>query len=106
MASKMLGRVPCVEPNCGFPSAHIKVNIDTEGKRPYRHCPECGAQYFPRTALQVTHMTATMRPEGEPAPNNSSEAEGGTAAAPGEEAPHQAAPEQRYKTVFGVKVPV
>lgn len=100
MASKLLGRTPCVEPRCGFQSAHIKINIDTEGKKPYRHCPECGSQYFPRTATQVANMLHGMRPEGDTAPPPPTEPidKPAPSVKPIE-------PEPKYKIVFGVRVP-
>ena len=69
MASKLIGRVKCGE--CGFDGAHVKIKTDpAEGKTPlaYRHCPECGAQYFPRSQAQADALVAKMRPEGAPAP--------------------------------------
>lgn len=100
MASKLLGRVPCVEPTCGFPSAHIKVNTDTEGKRPYRYCPECGSQYFPKTDRQAQNMMTGMRPEG------AAPAAAPPAALPAAPLEEPAPPEKQFKTVFGVRVPV
>ncbi|MFZ6748049.1 hypothetical protein [Undibacterium sp. Ren11W] len=50
MASEMLGRSAC--PECGFSSAHIKIKTDKEGAHPYRHCPDCGSQYFTKNKTQ------------------------------------------------------
>lgn len=54
----MVGRTDC--PECGFGAAHVKRS-DGEGKRPYRWCPECGAQYFPRTDRQARDLAAKTR---------------------------------------------
>jgi DNA-directed RNA polymerase subunit RPC12/RpoP len=50
MASEMLGRSTC--PECGFPHAHVKIKVDKEGAHPYRHCPDCGSQYFTKNKQQ------------------------------------------------------
>jgi transposase-like protein len=59
MASKMIGRAPC--PECGFEHAHVKINTDKEGAKPYRYCPDCAAQYFPKNQTQADALTAKMR---------------------------------------------
>jgi predicted RNA-binding Zn-ribbon protein involved in translation (DUF1610 family) len=61
MASELLGRTAC--PECGFAHAHIKIKTDKEGANPYRHCPDCGAQYFTRSAVQAANLRAQCRPE-------------------------------------------
>lgn len=69
MASKIIGRTKCTE--CEFEAAHVKIKTDPpEGKTPlpYRHCPECGAQFFPRSQAQADKITARMRPEGQGSP--------------------------------------
>lgn len=69
MASKLIGRVKCTE--CDFEHAHVKIKTDPpEGKvaLAYRHCPECGAQFFPRSKAQADRLTTKMRPEGQTAP--------------------------------------
>lgn len=102
MASDMLGRAAC--PECGFASAHIKIKTDKEKARPYRHCPECGAQYFPRNQRQDDDLrnkiggakldeVPSMRPLMEPEP----------AHAP---APAKIEEPKNYRMVFGVRVPV
>jgi hypothetical protein len=59
MASDSLGRTDC--PECGFNAAHVKRKNE-EGKRAYRHCPGCGAQYFPRSADQEKALLEKVRP--------------------------------------------
>lgn len=61
MASKLIGRTAC--PECAFPSAHVKIKEDKENAHPYRHCPECGAQYFPRNKQQAAQLLEKVRPE-------------------------------------------
>jgi predicted nucleic acid-binding Zn-ribbon protein len=65
MASRLIGRTDC--PECGHGAAHVKV-AEGEGKRPYRYCPECGAQYFPRSDRQARDLEARTRPEKHAAP--------------------------------------
>lgn len=107
----MLGRCAC--PECGFHAAHVKINIDKEGKHPFRYCPECGAQYFARNQRQGDMLREKMRPEGTatvsaPATNTppASEVAQPSAIAPTAEAvlaPVPAAPKR--KLVLGVMVP-
>ena len=59
MASELLGR--CVCPECNFQSAHIKIKTDKEGAKAYRHCPECGAQYFPRSIAQDAQLRIKIK---------------------------------------------
>jgi predicted RNA-binding Zn-ribbon protein involved in translation (DUF1610 family) len=59
MASELLGRAPC--PECGFAHAHIKIKTDKEKANPYRHCPECGAQYFPRNQTQADNLRKQIK---------------------------------------------
>ena len=88
MASELLGRTAC--PECGFKAAHVKQKMDKEGSKPYRHCPDCGAQYFPRNTLQAENLKKVLRPEN-PAP---------------EPTPTEPAPtEKRVKYRLGVAVP-
>ncbi len=95
MASKMLGRAPC--PECSFAHAHVKINTDKETAKAYRHCPECGAQYFPRNQRQADALTAKMLPS-----KIDDEAPGAPGRAP-EPAPGPIAP--KTKIVLGVEVP-
>lgn len=60
----MLGRTPC--PECGFGAAHVK-QAEGEGKRPYRYCPECSAQYYTRTNRQAADLMAKTRDKPAPA---------------------------------------
>jgi predicted nucleic acid-binding Zn-ribbon protein len=110
MASDLIGRASC--PECGFASAHIKIKTDKEGAHPYRHCPDCGAQYFTRTKLQASNLMLQIRPGSQTTqtptqtqtPDTPPEAEGVMAdAAVGHAKPP---PAQQLKTVFGVRVPV
>lgn len=96
MASAIIGRTAC--PECDFKSAHIKIKTDKEGAKPYRHCPECGAQYFARNQAQGDYLRQKMRPEGAPAPD----------VKPVEAADVKTDPPepQKYKMVFGTMVPV
>lgn len=60
MASDLIGRCAC--PECGFHAAHVKIKTDKEGAHPYRHCPDCSAQYFTRSTLQAANLRKMMRP--------------------------------------------
>jgi len=60
MASGLIGRTDC--PECGFGAAHVKKK-EQDGKRPYRYCPECGAQYYTRSDAQAAALMAKTRPE-------------------------------------------
>jgi len=106
MASELIGRTAC--PECTFHAAHVKIKTDKEGAHPYRHCPECGAQYFPRNKHQAEHLREKIRAEktAPPAPNTTHEGEGGMPAAPAAQTTLPAAPPARKtKLVFGVEVP-
>lgn len=59
MASDILGRSAC--PECGFASAHIKIKTDKEGAHPYRHCPDCGSQYFTKNKNQGDLLRAKIK---------------------------------------------
>jgi hypothetical protein len=99
MASKLLGRMAC--PECAFAHAHIKIKTDKEDARPYRHCPECGSQYYARNQHQADLLMARIA-----APTDTQTP---TQTAPKTQTPTPPAPpvpEQKYKMVFGVKVPV
>lgn len=101
MASELIGRTAC--PECGFPHAHVKIKTDKEGAQPYRHCPECSAQYFTRSKLQADNLRKQMRPEGAPAPQTPREE---PPQKPANDVNAEPAPEQRYTYVLGVRVPV
>jgi ssDNA-binding Zn-finger/Zn-ribbon topoisomerase 1 len=93
MASKLLGRCDC--PECDFKSAHVKINTDKETAKAYRHCPECGAQYFPRNQAQADSLLSKMREEG-----------AAPAVSPAVPVPDLAPPPPpSYKVVLGVRVP-
>jgi predicted nucleic acid-binding Zn-ribbon protein len=107
MASTLKGRTAC--PECGFHAAHVKQKDDKDNAKPYRHCPECGAQYFPRNKTQADALMAKTRPEGSapPVPEPTPEQVSVTrltniAPAPFDQAP----PPAKFKTVLGVRVPV
>ncbi|EOA05783.1 hypothetical protein HFRIS_004973 [Herbaspirillum frisingense GSF30] len=101
MASKKLGHTNC--PECGHHEAHVKISLDGENKKPYRHCPECYASYHPRNKHQADMLLAKMKASDEP----------NTLPEPVEPAPTvapaaPAAPEKEdteYEMVFGVRVP-
>lgn len=58
MAKKqMLGVMAC--PECGFPDAEIKPQ---KNGLLYRYCPDCNAQYFPRTVEASDRLAARMTP--------------------------------------------
>lgn len=61
MASELIGRCPC--PECGFKSAHVKIKTDKENAHPYRHCPDCGAQFFTKNKLQADNLLTMTRAE-------------------------------------------
>jgi hypothetical protein len=100
MASAMIGRTTC--PECGFSAAHVKQKEEKENAKPYRHCTECGAQYFPRNKQQADMLIAKTRAQkldADPAP--------APEPAPADPAPAPApVPAVKYKTVLGVRVPV
>lgn len=98
MASELIGRTAC--PECGFHAAHVKIKTDKEGAHPYRHCPECGSQYFPRNKAQGDALRAKMRPEGQNIPPA---AVAQSEPVPVKSDPVPAAP--KTKMVFGVRVP-
>ncbi|WP_284079379.1 hypothetical protein [Herbaspirillum aquaticum] len=95
MASKKLGHTHC--PECGHQEAHIKISLDGENKKPYRHCPECYASYHPRNKHQADMLLAKMK-DGAPAPAQDEPA----AAPPAAPAKQE---EQEFEMVFGVRVP-
>jgi predicted RNA-binding Zn-ribbon protein involved in translation (DUF1610 family) len=98
MASTLLGRAEC--PECGFHAAHVKIS-DKEGAKAYRHCPECGAQYFPRNKQQADNLLSKTRAENlpsDPAPALD------TPPTPTPAPDPQPAP-TGYRYVLGVKVP-
>jgi hypothetical protein len=103
MASELIGRTAC--PECGFHAAHVKIKTDKEGAHPYRHCPECGAQYFPRNKQQADDLRAKLRAE-KAAPDTPPASEAGTPAGPAAETTPPASPDDSrpYKTIFGVRV--
>ncbi len=78
----IIGRTNC--PECGDTKAHIKRS---EGKLPYRHCPECGFITQSRNRYQETLLLAKMRPVDEPAPKPAT-----TAAPPTHSKPVEVAP--------------
>jgi len=60
MAKKLLGHTTC--PECGF--ADAEVGEDKSG-HPYRYCPDCNAQYFPRSdTTRVANLKKKIRPAG------------------------------------------
>ncbi|WP_343724251.1 hypothetical protein [Herbaspirillum huttiense] len=107
MASKKLGHTNC--PECGHQEAHIKISLDGENKKPYRHCPECYASYHPRNKHQADMLLAKMKGS-EPEPEDPAEQppkdppRTPPPAAPAANRPP--APEPKYRVVFGVRVPV
>lgn len=69
MAKKLVGHMTC--PECGFEDA--EVGEDKNGN-PYRHCPDCNAQFFTRgDATRVKNLKAKMRPIN-PAPGDPAQA--------------------------------
>jgi transcriptional regulator NrdR family protein len=105
MASEIIGRMAC--PECSFHAAHVKIKTDKEGANPYRHCPDCGAQYFTRTKTQADNLLRQIRTGSQTSTqtsDTSSEAEGITPAEAVERTTPP--PAQKFKTVFGVQVPV
>lgn len=58
MAKKrVMGVMAC--PECGFPDAEVK---EQKNGLLYRFCPECNAQYFPRTVEASGRLAAQMVP--------------------------------------------
>ncbi len=104
MASTLLGRTAC--PECGFAHAHVKIS-EKENAKPYRHCPECSAQYFPRNKAQADALLAKSRAERDAAPAADAIA---PAAADLPTAPATVPPpvpeSKGYRMVLGVKVPL
>lgn len=96
MASTLLGRTCC--PECDFNAAHVKIS-DRENAKAYRHCPDCGAQYFPKNQKQADTLLAKTRAEGSAPPEPAAPAVPEPAAPP-------APPSPGYKMVFGVRVPL
>lgn len=110
MASSLLGRTAC--PECGFHAAHVKIS-DKENAKAYRHCTECGAQYFPRNKQQADTLLAKTRaqkldtdPAPAPSPANVVDAVIGHAVATHAPAPDAPPAPTGYRYVLGVKVPV
>lgn len=66
--AKIIGRTVC--PDCGFEGAHIKAS---DGKQPYRHCPDCGLMTQARNGAQAKLLLAKARPVGpvDSGPNSS-----------------------------------
>jgi ssDNA-binding Zn-finger/Zn-ribbon topoisomerase 1 len=65
MASSIIGRTAC--PECEFEAAHVKLKTDpAPGKEalPYRYCPQCGAQYHPRSKAAAASLLKKTRLEG------------------------------------------
>lgn len=52
-----VGLMPC--PECGFPDAEVKP---AKSGLLYRWCPDCNAQYFPRSPETSDRLAAKMRP--------------------------------------------
>lgn len=71
MASKMLGRTPCLL-KCGHEAAHVKIKTDKEpGKAafPYVYCPGCGSMCHTKTDEQAAALARLTRAEKtDPAP--------------------------------------
>lgn len=55
--SNPVGLMAC--PECGHPDAEVK---QSRAGLLYRWCPECNAQYFPRTHETSERLGAKMRP--------------------------------------------
>jgi len=102
MASQMLGRCAC--PECGFKSAHVKKTEAKETARAYRYCPECGAQYFPRSNRQEKDLLDKTRIE---APEAIKPPIAPEVSPEPEKAPvvQEIKTEQPFKFVFGQRVP-
>ena len=93
MASQMIGRATC--PECGFGSAHVKRSE----KCLYRHCPECGAQYYAtgeRRAADLMAKTRVDKPGSGPTPTG----------APPAQIPADPAPPAAPPTPSGATPPV
>lgn len=102
MASQMLGRCAC--PECGFKSAHVKKTEAKETARAYRYCPECGAQYFPRSNRQEKDLLDKTRKEAPEAIKPQIAPEVSPEPEKQQEQPEKQQ-EQKFKTMFGVRVP-
>lgn len=96
MASTLLGRSAC--PECGFAHAHVKIS-DKENAKAYRHCPECGAQYFPRNKAQADTLLAKTRAEKLPGAPEPAPEPGDPPVPPGPEP-------KGYRIKLGVRVPL
>lgn len=65
MASKLLGRTPCLI-KCGHEAAHVKIKTDKEpGKAafPYVYCPGCGHMSHTKTDEQAAALAKLTRAE-------------------------------------------
>ena len=56
-AKSPIGHIAC--PECDHSDAEVK--LDKNGK-PYRYCPECNAQFFPRSPEAQQRLMHRMRP--------------------------------------------
>lgn len=61
MAKEIIGTCAC--PECGMSGAEVKA---TKNGRPYRWCPECHAQYFPRCDVTAARLLAKVGVKPEP----------------------------------------
>lgn len=55
MKKEILGTLAC--PECGHDAAEVKQQ---KNGLPYRYCPECDAQYFPRTTAAGNRLWAKI----------------------------------------------
>jgi hypothetical protein len=65
MASKIIGRAPCLL-KCGHDAAHVKLKTDKAAGAtawPYLYCPGCGVMVHTKNREQAAHLAAMTRPE-------------------------------------------